>query len=283
MKPSVAIVAQGSMGAGLAARLHQHGVEVRTLLTGRSEASRARAEAAGMRPVDAAELLDADILLSVLPPASALTFAEDLAPRLRAAPRRPLYADCNAVSPETARAIAAVIEATGTPFVDVGIIGLPPRNGEPGPRLYASGTRARQLTRLCEFGLQVRVIEGDVGAASALKMSFAGISKGLTAVATGMILAAARAGLAQSLAQELRESEPWLFQSLGRRLPDMLPRAYRWIDEMREIADFVQPDAATAAIFAGAADLYDHIARDVKGNRLESSRLLEFVADRRAG
>jgi len=66
----VAIIAQGSMGAGVGKRLHESGAEVRTLLSGRSEASAGRARAAGMKAMPGErELLDgADFFLSILPP-----------------------------------------------------------------------------------------------------------------------------------------------------------------------------------------------------------------------
>src|SRR5665213_891498 len=110
------------MASGLGGRLVQHGIEVRTTLTGRTAGSQQRAAAAGMMPVSIPQLLEADILLSVLPPAVALSYATALAPELKAAPRKPLYVDCNAVSSETARSIAKVILPTGCAFVDVGII-----------------------------------------------------------------------------------------------------------------------------------------------------------------
>jgi putative dehydrogenase len=276
VKPIVAIVAQGAMASALAARLTQHGIEVRTTISGRSEASRARATAAGMKPVDMRQLLEADILLSVLPPSAALGFAQGLAPELRATARKPLYVDCNAVSPESARAIAKVITTTGTEFVDAGIIGLPPREGYAGPKIYASGNQAPRLAQLRSFGIDIRILSGDIGAASGLKMAYAGITKGLTAVATVMILAAARAGLSEALEQELSESEPLLRDALSRRIPDMLPKAYRWIDEMHQISNFALPDLAGAAIYDGAAKLYERMAIDYAGAKHEASALTQF-------
>lgn len=278
MKPRIAIIAQGGMASGLARRLTQHGVEVLTILSGRSETSRLRAQSAGMQSVDLPQLLQADMLLSVLPPSAALSFAQSISGELRARAHKPLYVDCNAVSPETARAIGAVITAAGAPFVDVGIIGLPPRDGYTGPKLYASGAHAPELLPLCSCGLQVRVLDADIGAASALKMSYAGITKGLTAIGTAMILAATRAGLASALGRELAESEPILWESLGRRVPDMLPKAYRWIDEMHEISRFAQPDTAAAGIFEAAARLYERIATDVSRGGTEASALKHFFS-----
>jgi len=44
----IGVIAQGMMGAGVGRRLHESGAEVRTLLTGRSQASVERAKKAGM-------------------------------------------------------------------------------------------------------------------------------------------------------------------------------------------------------------------------------------------
>jgi L-threonate 2-dehydrogenase len=280
VKLVVAIVAQGTMGTGLARRLVEHGVEVFTTLAGRSSASQSRAAAAGMTAVPLARLTEADFLLSILPPATALPFAMDLAPLLRSAARKPLFVDCNAVSPATLRSIADVVNGAGAGFVDVGIIGLPPKPGYSGPHLYAAGESAAQLSCLCDYGLDVRVLDGPIGTASALKMSYAGITKGITAVATTMVLAATRAGLARALERELAESEPALLASLARRLPDMVPKAYRWVAEMQQIRQFAAEDGAAAGIFTGAAQLYERIALDASTERRETTALEKFFDDR---
>jgi len=276
VKPIVAIIAQGAMGTGLARRLTEHGVTVLTDVAGRSEASRARARASGMTPVNREELTRADIVMSVMPPVLALPFAADLAPILKRTPRKPLFVDCNAVNPTTVQLIAQVIEPSGAAFVDVGIIGLPPRDGAPEPRLYAAGSAADRMVALNDYGLQVRVLEGSVGTASALKMSYGGITKGLIFVASAMLLAAARAGVAAPLAAELSESEPQLLASLSRRIPDMLPKAYRWVAEMEQISGFAAADPSAAALYQSAARFYERMAADVSNGGAETAAFDEF-------
>ena len=271
----VAVVAPGNMGAAVGKVLAEHGVEVLTTLEGRSDASAARAASAGMHGVSRADLLRARFLLSIVPPASALPLAELMAPVLSAAAQKPLFVDCNAVSPVTARRIAAVIESTGTSFVDAGIIGPPPRKGAAQPALYASGPHAGQLAVLTQHGLDIRILDGPVGAASALKMSFAGINKGIIAVATAMTLAASRAGAAQALRDALAEREPALLASLGRKIPDMLPKAYRWVAEMQEISQFLTPEAG-GGIYLGASDLYERVARAMASDDSELEALRQF-------
>ena len=197
---------------------------------------------------------------------------------MRGAAQKPVFVDCNAVSPDTVRQIGDVIEATGAPFIDAAIIGLPPKTGGgPSPHFYASGPDANRLLALASHGLDVRVLDGPVGAASALKMCYAGINKGLAAIAAAMILAASRSGATAALYQEMGESLPDLLRSLRRQVPDMLPKAYRWVAEMREIAAFGgAEDEATRQIFNGFSQLFDQIARDVAGEQRASDALKQF-------
>lgn len=275
MKPVVAIMAQGAMGAGIARVLTARGLSVLTCLEGRSAASTARAHAAGMQAVGLDELMRADIVMSILPPAEAMPFARRLAPFLKQAARKPLYADCNAVSPARLHAIEAVIADTGAAFADIGIIGLPPSTGAT-PRLYAAGAELALLESLRDQGLDVRAMTGPPGAASSLKMAYAGINKGLIAAASSMILAASRVGAGAALADELKLSEPLLLASLARRVTDMPPKAYRWVAEMREIGEFAQSEAGSALLYEGAALFYETLAIDEAGPRTKTGVLRAF-------
>ncbi|MFI4997757.1 MAG: DUF1932 domain-containing protein, partial [Hyphomicrobiales bacterium] len=256
MKPEVAIIAPGQMGAAVAARLVERGIQVLTSLDGRSEASRRRAKEAGMREVETDRLLRADILLSILPPGEAVALATLLAPRLAEQNPRPIYVDCNAVSPQTVKVIADIIAGSGAPFVDAGIIGGPPRPGAKGPSFYASGEAAPGFARLSEYGLTIKLLDAPIGAASALKMSYAGITKGLSGLAAAMLLAASREGVAEALRAELHETQAGLAARFEKTLPDMYPKTYRWVAEMEEIATFLGDDKAVAMVFAGLARLY---------------------------
>ena len=275
--PVIAVIAPGAMGAAVGARLVEHGAEVRTVLAGRSEASAERAKTAGMRGVDARQIGEADIVLSIVPPGDALTLARSLAPVLRGAARKPVYADCNAVSPQTALAVAAEFGESGIPFVDASIIGGPPKPGTAGPLFYLSGPNAPALAVLAQYGLQVKDLHSPIGAASGLKMSYAGITKGLAALASAMMLAATRFGAAPALAAELAASQPDLLSFCSHVVPDMYPKAYRWVAEMQEIADFAGEDIATRQIYTGIAALYGRLAQDAAGAKQEIGALDAFL------
>ena len=270
----VAVIAPGAMGAAIGGVLVQHGVDARTMLAGRSPASAARAAAAGLRAVDLDGIAEAAIILSIVPPGEAMALAERLAPILKPGM---VYADCNAVSPQTAQRVGGVITATGAHFVDAGIIGMPPQPGKAGPVFYASGPYASRLAVLGAHGLTVKQLTGPIGAASGLKMSYAGITKGLTGLAAAMMLAATRFGAAPDVAAELAESQPNLLAWVTRSVPGMYPKAYRWVAEMEEIAAFAGDDAATRQIYQGIAALYARLAQDEAGPRQEIGALDAFL------
>lgn len=269
MKPVIAVIAQGAMGAGVSARLVSKGARVLTSLAGRSDASIARAKKSGVENVGDEQLAGADFFLSIVPPKDAEALAQRLYPVLAASSKKPVYVDCNAVSPQSANEIGAVIDRTGAPFVDGGIIGGPPREGYT-PILYVSGAEAARVLTLNDYGLDVRVVEGGDGAASALKMSYAAIAKGLTAIGAASILAAQRAGVGEALFKELSHSRPDVLAYLTRSVPDMFPKAYRWVAEMEEIGDYM--GGAEEKIFDGMAGLYERLASEYSAEEIEALR-----------
>jgi 3-hydroxyisobutyrate dehydrogenase-like beta-hydroxyacid dehydrogenase len=280
MSATIAILAPGAMGSAVARRLSDHGAQVLTSLTGRSEATVQRAAAAGMVAACDADIAAADIVLSIVPPAEAVALARRLAAAVSARKTTPIIVDCNAVNVATVKQIATIVAASGARFVDAAIIGLPPKPGTQRPTFYACGDHASELAVLRDLGLDLRIVAGPIGAASALKMSYAGVNKGLTALGAAMAIAAARAGAAQALRDELAESQPQILARFAVALPDMLPKAYRWVAEMREIAGFLGADDPAHLIFEGAARLFEHIAseQDEGGKNIDHKDIDHILA-----
>ena len=278
MTPVVAVIAPGMMGAAVGKRLVDNGVKVLTSLKNRSGETAARAKAAGMAAASDEEIAGSDFFLSILPPGDALSLVERFAPALKASNAKPVYVDCNAINPATVERVAAAIAPTGCPFVDAGIIGSPPKPGDAGPRLYASGPAAPRFASLRDYGLDIRVLDGAMSAASALKMSYAGITKGTQAIGAAMMLAATRAGSADALFEELQGSQKQMLAWFQRALDAMPPKAYRWVAEMHEIAGFVGDDPTASELYQGAAHFYERIAEDFDGGKKDVAALAEFLS-----
>ncbi len=277
MTPVVAVIAPGMMGAGVGKRLADKGLKVLTSLKGRSPDTLARAKDAGIVDAGEEEIAASDFILSILPPGDALSLAQRFAPALKASNSKPVYVDCNAINPVTVDRVAAAIGPTDCPFVDAGIIGSPPKPGDAGPRFYASGPAAPRFATLRDYGLDVRVLDGALSAASALKMSYAGITKGTQAIGAAMMLAATRAGSADALFAELSSSQKEMFAWFKRGLALMPPKAYRWVAEMHEIAGFVGEDPTAHELYEGAAHFYERIAEDFDKDKKDVAALMAFL------
>ncbi|MGV1789034.1 DUF1932 domain-containing protein [Rhizobium sp. A37_96] len=272
----IAVIGAGAMGSAIAGRLVENGARVVTYLEGRSASTIERAKAAGMEPVGLDAVAASRLVLSIVPPAEAVAVAEQIAVELRRTGRRTTFMDCNAISPRTMAEVAAIFGSDCGVVLDGSIIGGPPKPGQKGPKLYVSGDEANDSSVLVEHGLRVRRIEGSIGAASALKMCYAGINKGVTGLGTAMLLAAIHSGADESLKRELQESVPDLYAKLVHGIPDMYPKAYRWVAEMEEISDFLGKDDPAALIFRGMAGLYRKMAKDREDGGLLAGQLDEL-------
>lgn len=262
---TIAVVAMGEMGSGVARRLVERGARVVTSLGGRSAASAKRATDAGVTILadDATLVAEAELLLSIVPPSAAGDTTQRFLPLIEKAARKPVYIDCNAIAPQTLHAIAKPFLDRKLPFIDGSIIGGPPRSADgSSPRLYMSGPIANEAETLKQFGLDTRVLSTSLGDASTLKMSYAGITKGSQALGSAMALGAGRNGALESLVAELKFSQPQIYAWLAKGLPSMYDKAYRWDGEMREIAKFLLPEQGSSTMLTGAADLFQHIAAD---------------------
>ena len=218
---TIAILSPGDMGGGVGAALAGHGHDVITCVAGRSQATRARAKRLGFRlAADLDSLLaEADIVLSILPPEAAMGLARDVAAAMLRSAHAPPYADCNAVSPETARAIGALFEGTGARFIDGGIIGWAPRPDGPPTRFYVSGEAAGLMDVLDGKGISVRWAGPEIGRASAVKMCYASISKGTNALHTAAMMVADALGVGETVRAEIDESVPTVMDRMRGTIP----------------------------------------------------------------
>jgi 3-hydroxyisobutyrate dehydrogenase-like beta-hydroxyacid dehydrogenase len=259
---NVGVVSPGDMGQAIAGRLKESGLNVYAALDGRSERTKTLARAAGLTDCGSIEKLVAtcELVLSVINPGEALNVARQVAAAMRKTGRKIAFADLNAVSPQTAREADRMIREAGGMFIDGGIIGPPPRGEKDKPRIYVSGPDAYLFESISHPNLLMRVLSERVGDASGVKMCYAAMTKGTTALAVELLVAARKLGVEQALEKELRESRNDVFEWQMKNIAVMPPKAYRWVPEMQEIAKTFGELGMTRRIFEGATDMYELIA-----------------------
>ena len=255
---SVGILSPGDMGSAIGKILSDSGLDVVTCLEGRSELTRLRAQEAGMRDIQSVDklIIEADLILSVLVPSKALALAELIADSVGRTGYHPVYADLNAIAPQTVMRINTVMTSVGITFIDGGIIGSPPKAGRSNTRIYCSGPNTSALESLSQSGLDIRLVGSNIGQASGLKMVYAASTKGITALWTELLVAAKALGLNEALMDEFKISGANISEVLNRRIPSMPRRSRRWIGEMEEIAKTFESVGLTPQMLLGAADMY---------------------------
>ncbi|WP_367131431.1 MULTISPECIES: DUF1932 domain-containing protein [Streptomyces] len=230
---TLGILHPGSMGTAVAAQAKARGAEVLWSPAGRSAASKARADQAGLTPASSlSELVRrSDIILSLCPPAN----AEEVAASVAAESFSGIYVDGNAVSPATMAMVNVVLRRTNAQLVDGSVIGSPPSTAK-STRLYLTGAddAAQKVAQLFEgTAVHAHVLAGDIGKASALKLSYSTFQK------TSRVLAA----VSYALAHDWGVEEHLLDIARGRTIsylaevdyfPKVAARAWRWAPEMRE-------------------------------------------------
>ncbi|KAL7943466.1 6-phosphogluconate dehydrogenase [Trichoderma barbatum] len=278
----IGILSLGDMGAGIARLLIAHGFPVSTNCQGRSEDTIERARNAGVEILssDLELVQQCNVIFSVVPPRDAEATAQRVIDALSGPSRKETlyYVDLNAVAPSTCKSIVALFEKARAPvkFIDACILGGPPslkkatQEGEEAvwdqPSIPVSGPHS--LTSLPDGEklasvLQLRSISAEIGAASGLKMCFASITKGFTALVTQSFTTAHRLGVVDELKLELNQMVPAMLTRGERGVPGMPPKAYRWVREMEEISKtFHEEGNWDRTVFEGIAGVYKAVAED---------------------
>ncbi|MDE2899647.1 MAG: DUF1932 domain-containing protein [Chloroflexota bacterium] len=231
---TIGLLGVGEMGSAVARTLAAH-TRVVTTLEGRSDATRARAEAAGVQDLGSlAEVVrQSDLVLSVLASDTAPAVAAEVADAARRVEKRVLFGEFNAIAPVTVQAIANEA-ADAMDVVDGGIVGGPGNLGS--ASFYLSGPRAEEVASLREYGINTVLLGPVVGQASGAKLCHAGMTKGVSTLALDILLAAEALGVADTVMAQYTRSMAGVLQFVDRFVPGNPKRAYRRAEEMPEIA-----------------------------------------------
>jgi 3-hydroxyisobutyrate dehydrogenase-like beta-hydroxyacid dehydrogenase len=254
MPTTVGVMHPGEMGAAIGACLVRSGTEVLWCSSGRSAATVRRASEAGLTDVGRVDWLVArcDIVLSVCPPQAAADVARELHGF------RGIFVEANAVSPRTVRGITAVVSGYGASVVDGSIVGPPPAAAMSGQtRFYLAGSEAGRVVGLFKpTPIDARVVDGEIGAASALKMAYAAWTKGTAALLLAIRALARASNVEADLLREWDQSQPELPSRTVQAGRSAAMKGWRWIAEMEQIAATFTDAGLPDGFHRAAAEVY---------------------------
>ena len=148
------------------------------------------------------------------------------------------YLDCNSCAPGTKKQSALIVNRNGGRYVDVAIL-APVHPHLHRARAVISGEAAGDaLLFMQQLDMQVRRVDGGIGAASSIKMVRSVMMKGLEAVMAECVLAARKAGVEDEVLQSLERTYPefdWP-ERAAYNLERMMVHGARRAAEMREVA-----------------------------------------------
>jgi len=240
---TVAILNTGEMGHNVARVLKEQGLRTVTCLTGRSErTARLAAKAGVMNLPTLIDVVDqSDLIISIVVPSAAAPLAEEIGEIIALTGKSCLFADANAISATTAKAIENIIMKAGARFVDVSIIGGAARVGKD-TSFYVSGAHAQEFAELGNRGLKIEILGDQSGQASAFKIVYAGLTKGLTSLMLEQLMLAKALGILEPVIERYRSKFPDLVEQMEGTLPGIPFRAARRSDEMGELTQTLEEE-----------------------------------------
>ena len=153
-----------------------------------------RAAKAGVPLVRSPEELAArsQVIVGVTPGSASIESAQAFAPYLNASH---MFVDFASSTPKVKQTVGTYLKGSGARIADASIMGTPHTDGHRLPML-ASGPAAQDFLALMNpWGLKIEYVEGDLGAASGIKIMRSVIAKGLEALLVECMLGASHYGI----------------------------------------------------------------------------------------
>lgn len=253
-KNAIGILHPGEMGSSIAAAVLQSSQRVLWTSEGRSEESHRRAEKVDLKDAGSLHELvnESCLIISVCPP----EFSQETGANVYESGFQGIYVDANAISPARSRKLGALMEKGGVRYVDGSIVGGPDFS-KGLSYLYLSGPEAPLVSEIFEGSdLHVNVLDGPVGAASALKMCYAAWTKGSAALLGGILSLAQDESVIDELWEQWKVSQKELYTGAEQRVLEGTVKAWRFAGEMEEIANAFLGSDLPDGFHRAAAEIY---------------------------
>ena len=266
----------GDMGSAVAKFLLKSSFTVQTNLDGRSKKSTENALKSNVQIVSFIKLIESsDLIISIIPPISSAKTAKKISAYSSKLSKSVNYLDANAISPETTLQIESNFYRNSydkSKYIDGSIIGTSP-NDKYRPRLYISGEYAKNFLYLNSSAFEVIDLGKKTQLSSSLKMCYASLTKGSSALLISLILLADKLNVLDYLFDELKYSQNDTINKIKKSFPVISSKSERWIGEMEEIGSTYYANELNAGVFDNASYIYKLISK----NKTKLIKLLETL------
>jgi len=192
-----------------------------------------------------------------------------------------MFVEANPVSRENLKRIVRAFAESQVNLVDACIIGLPPKESQR-PTLLVAGQDLKPLTSLDGIAFDIAIIDDCIGSASAMKVTYDALSKGVNAFLTLVFLAAERQGILDSFVDVVSRSQPDLLARAKRSIPWIPADVDRFIAEMdnvKEMLDGIDLPSSFAPAAREILEIYraSRFAKETRRNRDASRDFRETI------
>lgn len=163
-----------------------------------SDLIQSRAAKAGVALVQSPQELAerSELLLGATPGKASVESADAFAPHVAG---QHMFVDLASATPKVKQAAAHAMRTSSVIFADASIMGTPHIDGHRLPVLASGPAAARFSELMTPWGLKIELVDGDLGAASGIKIMRSVIAKGLEALLVECMLGARRYGIDEAV------------------------------------------------------------------------------------
>lgn len=248
------------MGTQIAKALINHDFKVITSGEGRSSRTLQNIQNSGITDTGTLQntVEQAEVILSLTSPEGSLSVAENVISCLKNTSNRPLYIDLNSNTPAVALSIEELFASMDIPFVNGAVMGASkdiPDNAV----LVVSGAKRHLFTNILASVFKIKDAGEKTEAASAYKLLFSMVNKGMNALFFETMTAAAHFGILDELNESLQEFLPGTYQDLMKTTPTYPQHIVRRIDEMKGLATMLENENLPHTIASGTAETFERV------------------------
>lgn len=259
-QPVIALLFPGDMGTQIAKELIKNNFKVITAGEGRSPRTLQNINAVGIEDVGSLQnaVEQADVILSLTSPEGSLKLAEQVIVCLKNTENKPLYIDLNSNTPASALTMEKMLSSVNISFVNGAVMGAS-KDIPDHAAIVISGIHRTLFLNLFSTVFTIKDAGEKTEAASAYKLLFSMVNKGMNALFFETMTAAAHFGILDELNESLQAFLPGTYQDLHKTTPTYPQHLFRRIDEMKGLTEMLHHENLPNVIASGIAETFERV------------------------